>query len=531
MAAVGMKSPGADAAPRLLTVAVMCSLGLIDSGALGAPAGAAPDLQSMVRALADWNAGAQARVASLSALAPPGMARSARAATTTIRAVTSCADAGSGSLRSVVAASASGDIVDMSLLNCSPIVLASSITIGVGSLTIQGKTQQTLVIDPDYASLIFGHTGTGTLSISDMTLRRGKNGDGGCIFSNGSVALTRVTLNYCKAVGYQNYALGGGVVALGNLTLASSTLRKNYAYDLSGTRKACGAGAYVVGNLVVSNSTISYNSADSSAGAAGGGLCVAGNATIGSSTIKHNTAIQVLGTSAFGGGLFAAGNVDATASTFDDNNASVGGAILDGQAGTASVVTLTNSTVALNDAAFAGGIAAFGPLHLNNSTVARNLAGGNEGGGGVFVYAATGNVFESALVASNYASQGCTQKCAPTNVAADLSSLGTGVTIAGASNLVTSAGSGITLPNDTLTGDPLLASFLENNGGPTQTLGLGAGSPAIDHGNNVRDLSSDQRGAPFCRKVGSKPDIGALEVQPAGTGCGLIFANGFEAAP
>ena len=79
----------------------------------------------------------------------------------------------------------------------------------------------------------------------------------------------------------------------------------------------------------------------------------------------------------------------------------------------------------------------------------------------------------------------------------------------------------------TLRIDPKLAPFLENNGGPTQTLALQGGSPAIDAGNNSSGLATDQRGAGFARMSGNGTDIGAFEVQSGGTG-DLIFRNGFD---
>ena len=60
--------------------------------------------------------------------------------------------------------------------------------------------------------------------------------------------------------------------------------------------------------------------------------------------------------------------------------------------------------------------------------------------------------------------------------------------------------------------DPLLAP-LAFNGGPTQTHALKKGSPAINHGSNPDGLTTDQRGTPFARQLGSAVDIGAYERQ------------------
>ena len=60
--------------------------------------------------------------------------------------------------------------------------------------------------------------------------------------------------------------------------------------------------------------------------------------------------------------------------------------------------------------------------------------------------------------------------------------------------------------------------LLANNGGPTQTIALLAGSPAIDAGSNAlavnaqgMPLVNDQRGLGFARIVNSVVDMGAFE--------------------
>ena len=89
-------------------------------------------------------------------------------------------------------------------------------------------------------------------------------------------------------------------------------------------------------------------------------------------------------------------------------------------------------------------------------------------------------------------------------------------------NLIASAN--VSLPGDTLGGDPMLAP-LADNGGPTWTHALLTGSPAIDTGNNAAALTTDQRGDGFVRVYGAAADIGAFESQPVAD---AIFANGFD---
>jgi hypothetical protein len=71
--------------------------------------------------------------------------------------------------------------------------------------------------------------------------------------------------------------------------------------------------------------------------------------------------------------------------------------------------------------------------------------------------------------------------------------------------------------SDLLHVNPMLGP-LADNGGPTPTMALLPGSPAIDAGNNAGAPMWDQRGAPFRRIVNGVIDIGAYEVQARGHG-------------
>jgi hypothetical protein len=80
--------------------------------------------------------------------------------------------------------------------------------------------------------------------------------------------------------------------------------------------------------------------------------------------------------------------------------------------------------------------------------------------------------------------------------------------------------------------DPNLGP-IQNNGGPTWTLALLPGSPAIDAGDDAVlsapfNLTTDQRGLP--RKSGAHVDIGAFEFQWAATPPTLIPLPGSAAA-
>src|SRR5262249_22109771 len=141
-----------------------------------------------------------------------------------------------------------------------------------------------------------------------------------------------------------------------------------------------------------------------------------------------------------------------------------------------------------------GGIYNGGTLTLNNTTVSSNLSYG--AGGGIY------NV--GTLHARNTIIAGNTPPTAP-HLSGNLGSLGP--------NPIgdDSGGSGFH-PTDLRNLNPLLGP-LQNNGGPTLTMALLPGSPAIDAGDNTDAPPFDQRGPGFPRIVGGTIDIGAFEVQ------------------
>jgi hypothetical protein len=96
-----------------------------------------------------------------------------------------------------------------------------------------------------------------------------------------------------------------------------------------------------------------------------------------------------------------------------------------------------------------------------------------------------------------------------------------GGSVSGANNLI-GPSAAMTLPPDTIGGDPKLLP-LHDNGGPTKTHALRPGSPAVNAGNANGD-TTDQRGTGFPRVIGSAADIGAFE----GVDVDSIFYSGFD---
>src|SRR6476620_2543935 len=327
------------------------------------------------------------------------------------------------------------------------------------SLTITGGGASNTIIDgnrsarPDSRVLVLGSVVT--VNISGVTIRNGGTGD-----------------------------VGGGVFNAGTLTLTNSTVSgNNVGGSGGGIYNANGATA------LLTNITVSGNNA----GEDGGGIFNFGTLTLTNSTVSGNNA----GDDA--GGVFnvPGGTAMLTGITVNGNNAGDGG----GGIRNSGTLTLTNSTVSGNNAGGnGGGIYNFlGTVNSFNSTITDNRAdaglNGTGVGGGVHNDAAATFTFQNTILAGNFETQPVGKVFVATTGECD--------------GTITSSGSNLMKNYDTshctVIGNPLLAdpklSPLQNNGGPTQTHALLAGSPAIDAGNPNGCLDSsggplqiDQRG-------------------------------------
>jgi CSLREA domain-containing protein len=249
--------------------------------------------------------------------------------------------------------------------------------------------------------------------------------------------------------------------------------------------------------------TITGGNAGSLGLVVGGGIYNdGGTVTVSNSTFSGNSA----GMFGFGGGIYneAGGTVTVSTSTFSDNSAGNWGGGIYNSTGT---VTVSNSTFSGNSASFGGGIYNnFGTVTVSNSTFSGNSA--STRGGGIRNFGGTLNLNNS-IVAGNSASDGREIASADRVVTSGGNNL-FGFSGDGGLENVTTVGSDI-IPSVALAA--ILNSTLANNGGPTQTLALVAGSPAIDRGNTT--LTTDQRG--IARPQGTADDIGAFEFVPPNT--------------
>jgi hypothetical protein len=228
--------------------------------------------------------------------------------------------------------------------------------------------------------------------------------------------------------------------------------------------------------------------------ASGGGIINQGTLTLTNSTVSGNTA-------GFGAGIYNAnGRLTLANSTVSGNTAGTGGGgIYNANGGT---LTLTNSTVSGNTAGFGGGggIINQGTLTLTSSSLSGNTATQSDGGG-----IDNGG---TATLANSIFDGDC------------------------AGNTPLSGGHNVESPGNTCgfnqTGDEsgvsaeqLSLGALADNGGPTLTHALAAGSVAIDVippadcvDADGTPVTTDQRGEPRPETGGTMCDIGAFEVQP-----------------
>jgi hypothetical protein len=196
-----------------------------------------------------------------------------------------------------------------------------------------------------------------------------------------------------------------------------------------------------------------------------------------------------------GGGILNRGDLVLNGTTLRDNTAvNLGGAV----ANQSGRLVIVNSTIAGNSAPSGGGVAnEAGSAIITNATIARNSA---EQGGAVF------NSGTLLLRNSILADSGHGVDCVST----------TNLESGSGPNLIeTSRGCGAAFTS----ADPRLGELGYYNG-PTQTMPLNGGSPAINFGDNAaaldedgRPLRWDQRGNGDPRDVSGISDLGAFEVQ------------------
>lgn len=444
-----------------------------------------------------------------------------------------------GSLRYALSHATSGsDIIMFSLPNPATITLTSDELHITAPVTITGPGASQLTISGGGNFRVFDNEGSSPVNISNLTITQGNGtssmqtaypGEGGGIYSGGTMNLTNVTLTSNSAAEGGAIGIGGGTVTLANCTITGNSAATELTSPfLTGE----GGGIFNYGTLTITGSTISNNTVTGSSTALGGGIF---NANVGlsstgvlnviSSTISGNSASGGFDTE--GGGIENAnGTMTITNSTLSGNSAGQGGGIendgtgtvtgstISGNTGRANgggmfnnvTLTVTNSTISGNSAGNGAGVYAGGTaVSISFTTISGNSAGSN--GGGILGGASVKN----SIVANNGSGGNC-------YVYPPYMGTVNPPIVSGGYNLSddTTCTTYFTQTGDLNDVAAGLATGLNNNGGPTLTIALLSGSPAIDaipvssctdwNGNAV---TADQRGT--TRPQGPACDMGAYE--------------------
>jgi hypothetical protein len=189
-------------------------------------------------------------------------------------------------------------------------------------------------------------------------------------------------------------------------------------------------------------------------------------------------------------------------------------------------VTISNSTFASNSTSYDGGglYNVFGgTTTITNSTFASNA--GDNGGGGLYNFQGTVTVSNSTFANNSSGGGLANRDGATTSIGASIVANNAGGNCFSLNdqgyNLSSDNSCSFTASTDQQNTDPKLASSLANNGGPTQTLALQTGSPAIDQIPVAQCPATDQRGTARPDESESACDIGAYESYPPDTDLAL----------
>lgn len=413
--------------------------------------------------------------------------------------------------------------------NCGPgpvtIAISSEISAGDGAVVDGGDGEITL--DGGGSTHILLAPNNSSLSVRNLRFVNGAaeantmdaEGIGGAVFGGWR---SRVEVRSCTFEG-NTASRGGGAVAVwtgSELTIVDSTFVGNSSW-YGGAVYSLLSPLNIVNSVFVDNVAIDANglgdggaigtdgASESPDDAVGGDITICGTllegnqgsgvgggayiwayppdvVTIDRTTVEGNS-VDDLG----GGMRLSNGAITVRNSSFLSNTSgNHGGALyLD----CAPSCTVTNSTFYGNDAAMYGGAISGGaPLSMNNVTFASNHAGGH--GGALF----GGDwVLENSLFVDNSSGN-------PWGQARNCGDTGTGSNVLQWSS-ANSDGGGDTCIPDVIVGDPQLAPPADN-GGPTQTMQLSAGSVALQAGSGCE--ATDQRGQP---RDPSACDLGAFE--------------------
>jgi predicted outer membrane repeat protein len=504
-------------------------------------------------------------------------------------AVTNCEDSGAGSLRAALDAAVSGDVIDLTGLQCSTITLTSgALTVAADDVTLKGPGRDRLAIDGGNADRVIDHTGyDGTLTLDALTIRNGSytydgpgvygsGAPGGCIFSRRNVTITHSAIEHCSARGKS--VSGAAIDAWGGLVMTDSIVSGATAVADSNDISATIYGGVVSASVAyltratISDATVSASSTGAFSGLLGGGLFAMYGMVLTDSTVTGITAQVSAAKDAYakGGGIASPTTIILSGSTISNNavrgtpglgpsgaytySSAIGGGgiyLMSIPRGIPVASTITDSTISGNTATCdgvpgaytfggGGGLATWSAVQVSitNSTFSGNRS--DLDGGAIYTRHLGSVALSNATITDNTAPDGTGISANGDSSPFDLvtySSIiagnhapdgGTATDIA-TIHAITGAHNLIGSADAALPPDTLggdpRLAPLADNGGATLTHALLPDSPAIDAGSNPSHLAADQRGGTYARVSGAAADIGAFERQ---VDADAIFADGFD---
>jgi hypothetical protein len=351
-----------------------------------------------------------------------------------------------------------------------------------------------VTINASLSSRIFQVNNGAQLVLQDASLENGENTDnpgGGAITNSGSLTLDGSTFSNNVASNYGGGAVSNfGILAVNNCSFSANS-------------GPTGGAIYSVGsaaNVTVNDSVFTGNFG----GLGGGAIYNSGLLTVTASTFANNSVYTGASTSGAGGAIGnAAGRASISACTFDTNSAGSGGAIdVEGW------ITVTGSAMVDNSATDGGAISAeVYPLVMVNSTLSGNMATAN--GGAIYSASQSAVALTDCTVSGNSAgaegggvfSSGSQAVALVNTIVGDNSATTAGPDVEGAvtgNNSLVRDGTSLTGMSNGSAGnqvgtsaqpvEPMLGT-LRNNGGPTETMALLPGSPAIQAGGVVTTVA------------------------------------------
>lgn len=463
--------------------------------------------------------------------------------------VTHTADEGTGSLRQVLAASQSNDVIQITATGV--IQLAHGELRIDKPIVIQGPGATNLTISGSETTRVFRVDAGGALALRDITVANGQAYVGGglvnyggpveltgCVFTNNTAVPLKLAKSY-GATGW-NYPLGyivgsvfpytslsgwgGAIYNTGELSITNCTFAGNQAIGGDGGKSveslhimggiggdAGGGAVFNAHELVVVSSTFWGNKVIGGRGGDGDFTCT-------SSWMYFQVGYPdgLMGGDGMGACVYNTGKILAINSTYTENF-SMGGSGGDGGTNRYSNSYLNKGCAGAGGDALGAAFYNKGILQMMHCTLARNnLDGGRGGVGNSFHHLRSPQMIAGAIFNDNgVASMACTiiadtitPYSVPLPASIYMRSNIVGEVIDGGFNLCSDASAAFTEPTSRMNVNPALLP-LADNGGPAWTMALNAGSPAVDAIPASDSLSMDQRGQP--RPEGDASDIGAFE--------------------